>query len=296
MKRLSLLIALTCTLFSCVTKQQKPLDIQGHRGARGLYPENSIPGFIHALDLGVTTLEMDLAVTKDGQLVVSHEPYMSAVICLDSLGGAIPSDSAQAYNVFQMTYQQVAQFDCGSIDHPRFPEQKKLSVVKPLLTQVIDSAETFAKNTNQPLPFYNIEIKSKPEGDGRYHPNPADFSDLVYRTVEGLLPWNRVTIQSFDFRVLQYIHKTYPEVNLALLIENKLPFQHNIDSIGFVPQIYSCHFPLLSRQTVADIQEQGMQVIPWTVNDPEDMTRLIDWGVDGLITDYPNRYNELNNE
>lgn len=292
-----LYILVSALLLSCTPPQSEQIiDIQGHRGARGLFPENSIPGFIHALDLGVTTLEMDLAVTRDNRLVVSHEPHMSATICLDSTGAAIASDSALIFNIFQMSYEEVAQFDCGSVEHPRFPQQRKLSTLKPLLSQVIDTAETHAKASGRALPYYNIEIKSKPQGDNRYHPAPTQFSDLVYRSVGELLPWSRVTIQSFDFRVLQYFHQTYPEVRLALLIENKLPFDSNIDSLGFVPQIYSCHFPLLSRQTIAKLQDKGMKVIPWTVNEVKDMQQLLDWGVDGLITDYPNRYNELTNE
>jgi glycerophosphoryl diester phosphodiesterase len=100
-------------------------DIQGHRGARGLRPENSIPAFIMALDSGVTTIELDIAVTKDKQIVVSHEPWMSAIICLDSAGSPITEKEEKKFNIYQMTYEQVQLFDCGSIGNSKFPHQEK---------------------------------------------------------------------------------------------------------------------------------------------------------------------------
>jgi len=281
---------------SCSNKDTKPFDLQGHRGCRGLYPENTIPAFIHAIDLGVNTLEMDLAVTKDNQLVVSHEPYMSAEICLDSLGHQISEDSQLMYNIHKMTYNEVRLFDCGSKPHPRFPDQVKMSVSKPLFTEVLDTVKQYEKLKGIKPLKYNIEIKSLPQGDNLFHPVPSVFSDLAYQTILSSVDLNLVTIQSFDFRVLQYFHHIYPEIRLALLIENDLTIQQNLDSLGFQPDIYSCDFTLLSRESIQQLHSSGIDVIPWTVNDPADMKRLMDWGVDGLITDYPDRFNKLENE
>lgn len=276
-------------IYACSTTPT-PFDLQGHRGARGLMPENSIPGFIKAIKLGVNTLEMDLAVTQDHQLILSHEPYMSAMICLDSAGNAFPEEEQQEQNIYQMTYQEVAAYDCGSKPHPWFPDQQKMKVHKPLLVDVIDTVVSYAQiNGLEPL-RYNIEIKSQAATDRIFHPEPQVFSDLVYRTLDSLINWELVTIQSFDFRVLQYFRRTYPHVTLALLIENDLPIQQNLDSLGFIPDLYSCHFPLLSQQSVKVLQSKSISVIPWTVNEQEDMDRLLAWGVDGLITDYPNRF------
>lgn len=270
----------------------KPFDLQGHRGCRGLLPENTIPAFIKAIDLSVTTLEMDLAVTRDDELIVSHEPYISAEICLDSTGSEI-SDSAQyQYNIYQMTYEEVRLFDCGSKPHPRFPDQQKMTVSKPLLVDVVKAVNEHLNKKSIPSINYNIEIKSVEKGDSIYHPVPAEFSDLVYQLIDGMIDWKYVTIQSFDFRILQYFNATYPEVKLALLIENDLPFRQNLDSLGFKPDIYSCWFKLLDKQEISELQSEGIQVIPWTVNEVSDMEQLVDWGVDGLITDYPNRYNQ----
>ena len=256
-------------------------------------PENTIPAFLKALDLGVTTLEMDLAVTKDNQLVVSHEPFISAEICLDSTGNEISEAHQLQYNIYRMTYLEVEDFDCGTKVHSRFPEQEKMKVAKPRLVDVIDRVEDYLK-ANSKLPVgYNIEIKSLPETDNIFHPKPSDFSDLVYAVLDEKLDWDRITIQSFDFRVLQYFHERYPKVKLALLIENDLSVEENLDTLGFTPDIYSGYFPLLSRKSVDFLHDRGILVIPWTVNEAADMKEVMALGVDGLITDYPDRFNSI---
>lgn len=263
------------------------LDIQGHRGARGLMPENTLPAFLKAVDLGVTTLEMDLSVTGTGELIVSHEPYFSHEFCADTLGARIASDTL--FNIYKMSYDDVKKFDCGSLSHPRFPDQEKFPIHKPLFVEVIDQVEEYIANNNLPNVAYNIELKTRLGFDDIYHPAPPEFSDKVYQTLDSHQIWDRITIQSFDFRTLKYFNEAYPKVNLALLIENQLPWKENIDSLGFTPDIYSCDYSLLSRENIEELKKSGMLVIPWTVNDTNDMQQLIDWGVDGLITDYPDR-------
>ncbi|MFT6867992.1 MAG: glycerophosphoryl diester phosphodiesterase [Cyclobacteriaceae bacterium] len=268
-------------------------DVQGHRGTRGLMPENTIPAFLKAIDLDVNTLEMDLAVTKNRELLISHEPFINPEYCLDKSGQVIPDSLMYAFNIYQMEHAEIKKFDCGSKPHPRFPEQQKMSAYKPLLSEVLSTVESYAKEKKLEPLRYNIEIKSMPQGDDLFHPQPDVFSDLVFASLNSKIDWSRITIQSFDFRILQYFHKTYPEVTLAVLIENDLTISRNLDSLGFVPQIYSCDFVLLSRANVNELHALGMKVIPWTVNEIADMNRLIDWNVDGLITDYPDRYNQI---
>jgi glycerophosphoryl diester phosphodiesterase len=286
--------------------QNPKFDVQGHRGARGLMPENSIPAFLLALDTGVTTLEMDLAITKDKQVIVSHEPWMSAAYCLDSLGREIKEKDEKKYNIFKMNYNEVKTWDIGSKGNARFPEQMKMKTSKPLLSEVIVAAENHAKNFTKYLPDYNIEIKSEPGTDGKFHPKPEEFSDLVHQLIDQYLPWDRVVIQSFDFRVLKYWHKKYPDVRLAALVENLNTIDENLKELGFVPDIYSPDYKLLDkneverihRKTVSRTPKTGaksalMRVIPWTVNDEKEMTSLSEMGVDGIITDYPNRARKL---
>ncbi len=264
-------------------------DLQGHRGARGLKPENTIPAFIEALNWGVTTLELDVVITRDGQVVVSHEPWMSASICLQPNGSKIPPAEEKQFNIFNLTYQEVRAFDCGSAGHSQFPHQQSVAAYKPLLHEVIAAVEDHIKSYTQYEVDYNIEIKSHPSGDGRFHPAPDEFSNLVYGEISQYLPLERVIIQSFDLRVLQYWKKNFPQVRLALLVENRRSVEQNLKALGFTPSIYSPHYKLLTRQAVQQIQSAGMQVIPWTVNEEADMRRLRMWGVNGIITDYPDR-------
>lgn len=281
------LFLLVFALISCVENQTNSLDLQGHRGARGLAPENSIPAFIMAAEMGVTTLELDLVVSKDSQLIVSHEPFFSPDFCADSIGNPIPEDSI--VNIYKLDYEQIQLFDCGSLRNKIFPEQKLMATFKPLLGDVIDSVESYsAKRSIKPI-RYNIELKTKIETDSVFHPAPSVFSDLVYSFIEERNLIDRITIQSFDFRTLTYFHKTYPDIKLVLLIENGLPWRSNIDSLGFIPEVYSCYYELLSQENMKEIQNAGMEVIPWTVNDVSDIQQLVDWGVDGIITDYPDR-------
>lgn len=273
----------------------KKLDVQGHRGARGLMPENTIPAFIRALDLGVTTLELDLAVTKDKELLVSHEPYMNPEMCLDSLGNEILDSEIYAYNIYQMSYSQIKSFDCGMKQHSRFPLQEKIRVSKPLLKDVIDSVNSHISINKKGAIFYNIEVKTDPKGDNSFHPTPEVFSDLVYAFIQKNMNPAYVNVQSFDFRVLQYFRKTYPEVKLAMLIEAQADIDINLKALGFVPEIYSCDFKLLSKENIAYLQSKDMLVIPWTVNTQKDMNQLISWNVDGIITDYPDSLQSIMN-
>ncbi|HEX5169464.1 MAG TPA: glycerophosphodiester phosphodiesterase family protein [Cyclobacteriaceae bacterium] len=264
-------------------------DVQGHRGARGLKPENTIPAFITALDMGVTTVEMDLAVTKDHQLVLSHEPWMSSDICLDRDGKPVEEKDEKKYNIYQMTFSEVMQFDCGSKGNPKFPEQEKLALSKPLLQDVIVAIEDHIKSITRYEVDYSIEIKSSPEGDNEFHPGPEEFSDLVYNLLDEYLPMERVVIQSFDFRVLKYWHKKYPAVRLAALVENTRSIDSNLRALGFNPSIYSPNYKLLNKQKVLALHKKKIRVIPWTVNEDSDMLSVKAMGVDGFITDYPDR-------
>jgi glycerophosphoryl diester phosphodiesterase len=272
---------------------QYTLDIQGHRGARGKMPENSIPAFIYALDQGVTTLELDVVITKDGQVVVSHEPFLSHEICFDSLNNKIPEAKEKEFNIYQMSYEEVSKCDCGSKGNPRFTEQTKIKTSKPLLSEVIREVEKHIKGTTHFEVQYNIEIKSDKSGDDIFHPSPEIFSEIVYAVIAEYLPWSRIVIQSFDFRTLKYWHQKYPDVKLAVLVENLKSIKSNLINLGFNPSIYSPDFKLLSKNKVGELHNLGIMVVPWTVNDKKDMKKLVSWKVDGIITDYPNRAVEV---
>ena len=267
--------------------QAQQIDIQGHRGARGIFPENSIPGFLAALDSGVTTIEMDVVVSKDGLIVVSHEPYMNHDICLDREGNRINKSEGKEHNIYQYNYDEIKKFDCGSIGNPNFPEQQKIKVSKPLLSEVIKIVEKHIKNYTFFEVDYNIEIKSERSTDNINHPPAKEFSDLVYEVIDAYLPWERVNVQSFDFRVLKYWHQQYPGVRLAVLVANIKSIDTNLANLGFKPEIYSPYYKLLNRRKVRNLHKRGLKVIPWTVNNAKQMKKIMGWGVDGIITDYP---------
>jgi glycerophosphoryl diester phosphodiesterase len=277
-------------LFPLLLSAQAPqaFDIQGHRGARGLYPENSIPAMLEAVKLGVTTLELDVVISKDRQVVVSHEPWMNGEICLDSLRRDISSRNKQI-NLYELTYNEIADFDCGSKRQSRFPEQQLLPVPKPLLTELLAAVERHCKEYKLPPVRYNIEIKSQPSHDGKYHPSVDSFAELVMQAIQKAGVMGRTTIQSFDPRPLQYLNrKNYP-VQIALLTELQLNPEKAIQTLGFIPTIYSPYYKLVNKKLIDYARQVGMQVIPWTVNEAEEMEKLIEMGVDGLITDYPDR-------
>jgi glycerophosphoryl diester phosphodiesterase len=279
---LSLLTLLPMTVFA-----QFAYDLQGHRGARGLMPENTIPAMIKAMDLGATTLEMDLAITKDGEVILSHEPFMNPMICLTPDGATIDAKD-HSYNLFEMTYREILGFDCGTKIHAGYPQQIKFFATKPLLKDVFVVTEKYAKDMNLPAPRYNIEIKSSPEGDGIYHPEVSEFSDKVVKLISESIGWERVNIQSFDFRVLKYIHATYPDVPLAMLVENAATYKADLEELDFQPEIFSPYFVGLTPEIIQTLKKKGMKIIPWTVNTTAQMEKLLEMGVDGIITDYPN--------
>jgi glycerophosphoryl diester phosphodiesterase len=277
-------------LASSATAQYIPkFDVQGHRGARGLKPENTIPAFLLAIDSGVTTIELDVVITKDKKVVVSHEPWISAAICLTPSGSPLQPKDEKKFNIYQLTYDEVKEFDCGSLGNKNFPQQEKIPISKPLLSEVIAAVENHIKSYASYEVDYNIEIKSSPEGDKKFHPSVEEFSDLVYELVDEYLPLERIVIQSFDFRALKYWHSKYPHIRLAALVENTKSIDSNLAALGFKPSVYSPYFKLLSKEKVLHLHRQKIRVIPWTVNEVSDMLSLKGMGVDGFITDYPNR-------
>lgn len=267
-------------------------DWQGHRGARGLYPENTIGAMEEALKYPVTTLELDVVLSKDHKVVVSHEPWMGEEICLDLKRKEIKK---KKFNLYKMNYEEIQKFDCGSRIHPRFPEQKKISLGKPTLDALLLTTEEILKKLNRADVQYSIEIKSSPENEREgFQPDIKTFSDDVLKSIKNIIPTSRFSIQSFDWRVLKYIHSQYPDVRMVALFEGSFRPENVVKEIGFKPYVFSPYFKFLSKTQVEELHAMGIKVIPWTVNAVEDMEALIKMGVDGIITDYPNKIKQVN--
>jgi len=260
------------------------IDIQGHRGCRGLYPENSIPAFLNAIDLGVDTLEFDAVISKDLEVIISHEPYMSSSICLMPNGDDISKGNDLAQNIYTLNYEEIKSYDCGSKYYDKYPSQKKIPIHKPSLSDVVIAAEQA-----NPKILYNIEIKRKVEWDNIYHPEYKQFADLVVNKINELGIQDRTTVQCFDIPTLQYIHKKYPDNALVFLIDNVIAPKANIDKLGFLPEVYSPNFKLVDELLVKFCKKFEMKLIPWTVNEENDIRKMIALGVHGIISDYPDR-------
>ena len=262
----------------------KGFDWQGHRGCRGLMPENSLPAFLRAIEIPeVVTLELDLAVSKDKQLIVSHEPWFNPAICLQPNGDSIASKDAEKFLIYQYTADEIRGFDCGSLGNTRFPKQEKMKTFKPVFRDLVEQVRA-----KRPDIRWNIEIKSQPEWDGLRHPPVEEFVQMVVAEIRNLQLEKFVTIQSFDVRALNALHRQAPDFQVAYLIENAFSIESNLPKLDFVPNIYSPYYLLVDKKLVKACHSRDIKLVPWTVNDVKSMRRLIRLGVDGIITDYPN--------
>lgn len=268
-------------------------DFQGHRGCRGLFPENSLEGFLYALDCGVTTLEMDVVITKDNKVLVSHEPFFNHEICSCFNGVEITEANEKDFNIYQLTYADITKIDCGSHPHPRFPNQGKIPTTKPLLKTVIDAVKQKLELQNKPLCQFNIEIKSSVETDTIYHPIYTEYSDLLVVLLIQSNILKNTTIQSFDVRVLNYLHQKYPRISLSFLVETDESMTAQLSKLDFTPSVYSPIYSLVDAQMVQLCKAKNIKLIPWTVNDIYNMQQLVGIGVDGIISDYPDQFRLL---
>lgn len=306
-----------CTFFFLIMAQPscaQSFDKQAHRGGKSLFPENTIPAMKNALQMNVTTLEMDLAITKDKKVILSHDAFLSPELVTKPDGTYIPKDSGFYYKIYEMPYAKIQTFDVGLKTLSNYPDQKKMEAQKPLFSEVIEVCESYARELKRPLPFYNIETKTRPFSDHIFHPEPKEFVALMMKVIVEKKIGDRVIIQSFDPRTLEIIHKKYPKIMTALLVEKvdnkKLEQQRyyfknipvekfrlypnhlsgvagDMKFLSFTPTIYSPDQSLVTAELVKECHALGMEVIPWTVNTKERLKELKGMGIDGVISDDP---------
>lgn len=268
------------------------IEIHGHRGARGLWPENTITGFTEAIKSGVDYLEMDVVISRDKKVVVSHEPWMNPDFCTDP-GGKEIENSGKHLNLFKMDYAEIARYDCGKKGNIEFPLQKAVPEFKPLLSEVVTRVDAFSKANQLPPVNYNIEIKSEVHYDEIYNPGPGIFVDLVNAEIKKLQIESRIILQSFDVRILREIRRKDSSIPISLLVENTDSLETNLNHLGFTPEIYAPDFHLIDEELVSALHSRNIKLITWTVNEVSDMKRMVELGVKGIITDYPDRLNKL---
>ncbi|MCZ4223085.1 glycerophosphodiester phosphodiesterase family protein [Pedobacter rhodius] len=261
---------------------------EAHRGGRGLWPENTIIAMQNAMKIdGITTLEMDTHITKDGKVVVTHDDYLSPGFMLTPDGREIPATDAKKYPVFQMNYSELKQFDLGTKPLAGFPNQQKIKTHIPLLADLIDAVQKDIKANKTKQFFYNIETKCDAKGDGTTNPEPAVFVKLLMDIIEKKKIKPYVVIQSFDKRTIQIIHEKYPDVKTSFLVANKKTYEENIADLGYKPFILSPVWQMVNEDLIKKAHADGVKVIPWTANKIEEMNALRAMGVDGIISDYP---------
>lgn len=297
-----------------MTNAAQALDLQGHRGARGLLPENTLPAFARALGIGVTTLELDTAVTRDGVVVVSHDAMLNPDITRQADGLWLARDDLA---IQTLTYAGLQQYDVGRI-RPRTAYALRFSTQQPVdgtrmprLADVFALARRAGNNTVR----FNIETKISPEQPQHALP-PAEFARALIALVRAEKLESRVTIQSFDWRTLQVVQQEAPQIATVYLTaqqswldnirarDTSSPWTagfHVSRYAGSVAQmvkaaggaVWSPYFGDVTRDTVREAQQAGLKVVVWTANEPRDITRMIDFGVDGIISDYPDRLRRI---
>jgi glycerophosphoryl diester phosphodiesterase len=266
----------------------------GHRGTRGLMPENTIPAMERGIEIGANTVEMDVHVTKDGKVIVYHDESFNPDYTTMPDGSEIPKKERDKYTFYQMNYNEIRPFVIGKKDYPAYPQQQRIATYTPLLSELIDSVEAFTKSKNLPPVYYLVEVKSKEKTDGVEQPAPEEFMKILMKVLAPYHLGDRLIIQSFDMRPLKVLHRDYPNLLLGFLTgDRKASFEENINQLGFNPTFYNPEYKLADAELVRKSHAKGIRITPWTVNELQEMKRLKNLGVDGIITDYPNLFEKL---
>ncbi len=250
--------------------------VQGHRGSRATHPENTLPAFKEAIDAGVDILEFDLAVTKDGHIVISHDPAINNKICLDKNGKKFKDLRI----IYHMTLKEIKDYDCGSIVNPRLPKQKLIPKTKiPTLEELLKMASKYPKLR------FNMETKIFPYYSS-ITPSPREFVKNILKTIKKYNLEKKVIIQSFDYRTLIEVKRQNKNIKIAQLVSDNL-----IDMVAVASnlnaEIISPNYKWITKKMVYRLQKKKIHVAVWTANTKEVWDRLIDMGVDSIITDFP---------
>jgi glycerophosphoryl diester phosphodiesterase len=302
-------LALAAFMTATLAHGAAGFDLQGHRGARGLAPENTLAAFRTALAIGVTTLETDLAVTKDDVVVVSHEPALTPpLVRLDGAWLAAPGPPIRSLTLAELRRFDIGRTDPASAYGRSFPEQQAADGER---FPTLDDVYALAAASGKPVRF-NVETKITPTS-GATTVDAETFARLVVARIAAAGMERRTTVQSFDWRTLVAVKRLAPGIETVCLTSEggsfdtvkaddtgRSPWHAGLalaDHGGSIPAlvaaagcaVWSPNHASVTRDRLADAKARGLRVVPWTVNNPVDMARLVDWNVDGLITDYPDR-------
>jgi len=252
-------------------------------------PENTIPAMEKGIEVGANTVELDVHISKDGQVLVYHDESFNPDYTSMPDGSDIPKEQRKKYTFYQMNYPEIRKFIIGRKDYPAFPQQQRMDCYTPLLGEMIDSVEAFARERHLPQVYWLVEIKSKGKTDGYEQPAPEEFVRLLLPVLDARHLGDRLIIQSFDMRPLQVIHRQRPDIKLGFLTDDtKKTFDENIRALGFIPAFYNPNYHLVTTTLVKQCHDKNILIEPWTVETQDIMGQMKSLGVDGIITDYPN--------
>ena len=274
--------------FSQEYDMSKYVDVQAHRGGAGLKPENTLNSMTNAIKLGVNTLEMDMQVSKDDKVVISHDPYFHPRYSTRPDGTLVGAKDPKEY-LYTMPYDSIARYDVGMRPNTVWPNQAKEKAFKPLASVLIDSVEHFtALNGYSPM-RYNIEVKSRAgKGEGTLWPDYKQFVDICIPLLLSKNLGDRLVVQCFDERALNYMHEKYPQLKLSYLVEPKDgEFEAYMAKLNFTPDWLSPETTMINKELVDKCHAKGIKVVPWTVDTPENIQKMIDCGSDAIISNYP---------
>ncbi len=256
-------------------------QLHAHRGCPSLVPENTLAGFKKAIACGARILELDVVVSKDGKLIVSHDPYMRAGLCLDPSGMAIPEEEQRQHNIYKMTVDQVKRYDVGSSKSIKFLDQETGPYFKPTFLELATIVAEY------PGVKLNIEVKSEQSWYGGFQPDILTYATIVKKEVEVLSELNvPFIVQSFDVTFLNQLYELDPVIEYGLLVEGKLDVEEHLNQLTFMPSYLNPDHRLINESVLRELKNRGLLVVPWTVNDLMRAHSLKKMGVDGLITDY----------
>jgi glycerophosphoryl diester phosphodiesterase len=258
------------------------LDIQGHRGARGHLPENTLPAFALAIELGVTTLELDVGITRDGVVAVHHDRRLNPDLARGPDGAWVtwPTPTLHSLSFQELQRYDVGRMRPGSDYERRFPKQQPIDG-----TRIPRLADLFELARKTPVRF-NIELKLVPSHPDETLP-PEPFAGAVLAEVRKHGMESRSTLQSFDWRAVKVIEREAPQLATAYLTEAGDSILEKARDAG--ARTWAPDYRALTKDALEKAHRAGMRVVVWTVNEPRDIARLIAWGVDGIISDYPDR-------
>ena len=249
--------------------------IIGHRGWRGKFPENSLIGFEQLALSGVHAVELDIVITKDKEILVSHEPWFDFQYC----------SAKKKANLYRLTTKQIQQVDCGRKTYEKFPLQHKFASVKPKFTSVLELWETLGAR-----PFIALEVKSESKLYGSFQPFALEFAQILLDFEQKHLQPYDYFVQSFDPFFLKTYHQLNPNRKTGLLVENKNSVHENLDNLGYVPTFYNPEHILITEAVILELQKLNIKTHTWTVNRQEDFDRLLPYNLEGIISDYPERF------